>query len=72
MEIAVIILSVVYTLVLSVLTNKYVKEMRRWFGLLGVAYATILRPLVAEKVKDSSSEIDDFILEMLDKLFDYG
>jgi len=35
------------------------------------AYSEILRPLVVEKVQDSESKIDDFVLGILDKLFDY-
>uniref|UniRef100_A0A6H1ZUA9 Uncharacterized protein n=1 Tax=viral metagenome TaxID=1070528 RepID=A0A6H1ZUA9_9ZZZZ len=41
------------------------------FKLFRVAYITILRPLVVEKVEDSASQIDDFVLSVLDKLFDY-
>jgi hypothetical protein len=42
------------------------------FKLIKLAYATILRPLVVEKVQQSPSQIDDFVLEILDKIFDYG
>ena len=42
------------------------------FTLIKMAYASLLRPLVAEKVADSASQIDDFILGILDKLFDYS
>ena len=42
------------------------------FKLIKLAYATILRPLVAEKIKESSTQVDDFVLSVLDKLFDYG
>jgi hypothetical protein len=41
------------------------------FKLIKAAYSTLLRPLVAEKVADSTSKIDDFVLSLLDKLFDY-
>jgi len=42
------------------------------FKLIKTAYASILRPLVEKSVADSESKIDDFILKVLDKLFDYG
>lgn len=41
------------------------------FKLIKLAYSTILRPLVVDKIKESSSQVDDFILAVLDKLFDY-
>lgn len=45
---------------------------KKLFALIKVAYATILRPLVADKVKQSSTQVDDVILKMLDSLFDYN
>jgi hypothetical protein len=39
--------------------------------LIKVAFATILRPLVVDKIKESTTQVDDFILGVLDKLFDY-
>jgi hypothetical protein len=45
--------------------------MKKLFAVLKVAYAAILRPLVAEKIKNSPTQIDDTILRMLDGLFDY-
>jgi len=41
------------------------------FRLIKIAYATILRPLVVEKIKSSPTQIDDFVLSVLDKIFDY-
>ena len=41
------------------------------FKLIKIAYATILRPLVVEKIKTSPTQIDDFVLSVLDKIFDY-
>jgi len=41
------------------------------FKLIKLAYSSILRPLVVDKIKESSSQVDDFILSVLDKLFDY-
>lgn len=35
-------------------------------------YAKCLRPKIEAKVKDSSTKIDDFFLEQMDDLFDYG
>uniref|UniRef100_A0A6M3IGJ2 Uncharacterized protein n=2 Tax=viral metagenome TaxID=1070528 RepID=A0A6M3IGJ2_9ZZZZ len=39
--------------------------------LIKMAYTSILRPLVIEKVEQSDSQIDDFVLNILDKIFDY-
>lgn len=39
--------------------------------LIKMIYGVILRPLVAEKIETSPGEIDDFVLEILDKIFDY-
>lgn len=41
------------------------------FKLIKIAYAEILRPLVVEKIKASPTQIDDFVLSILDKIFDY-
>ena len=41
------------------------------FKLIKMAYAAILRPLVVEKIKTSPTQIDDFVLSVLDKIFDY-
>ena len=41
------------------------------FKLIKMAYAAILRPLVVEKIQQSPTQIDDFVLSILDKLFDY-
>jgi len=42
------------------------------FKLIKMAYSTLLRPLVVEKIKSSPTQIDDFVLSVLDKLFDYS
>jgi len=42
------------------------------FKLIKLAYATILRPLVVEKIQQSPTQIDDFVLSVLDKIFDYN
>lgn len=34
-------------------------------------YEKLLRELVKEKINDPNSEIDDFILSILDKIFGY-
>jgi len=41
------------------------------FKLIKMAYAILLRPLVVEKIKQSSTQIDDVVLAILDKLFDH-
>jgi len=43
----------------------------KFWILIKMIYATILRPIVAEKVQTSPTEIDDFVLSLLDKIFDY-
>ena len=44
---------------------------KRLFAIIKLAYATILRPLVAEKVSQSHTQVDDVILKLLDSLFEY-
>jgi len=41
------------------------------FKLIKLAYTAVLRPLVVEKIQQSPTTIDDFVLSILDKLFDY-
>jgi len=41
------------------------------FKLIKMAYVSILRPLVWEKVQSSDTQFDDFLLDVLDKIFDY-
>jgi hypothetical protein len=41
------------------------------FKLIKMTYATILRPLVDEKIKTSPNQIDDAVLSVLDKIFDF-
>ena len=41
------------------------------FKLIKIAYATILRPLVVEKVQSSTTQFDDLLLAILDKIFDH-
>ena len=42
------------------------------YALLKQAYGLILRPLVQKAIEDPDSEIDDFVMELLDRLFDYN
>jgi hypothetical protein len=46
-------------------------ENEKWYKMVKAIYISVLRPLVVEKVKNSASNIDDLVLEMLDKIFDY-
>lgn len=46
--------------------------MKLIYKLVCQAYATILRNLVLKAIDDPNSEVDDVVMEMLDKLFDYG
>jgi len=41
------------------------------FKLIKLAYSTLLRPLVVDKIKASPTQIDDYVLAVLDKLFDF-
>jgi len=41
------------------------------FKMVKLAYASILRPLVVEKIKQSPTQIDDMVLSVLDKIFDF-
>ena len=41
------------------------------FKLIKMAYSMLLRPLVVDKIKNSPTEIDDFVLSVLDKIFDF-
>jgi len=36
-----------------------------------MAYATILRDLVLAKINDPDSDIDDIVMSVLDRIFDY-
>lgn len=36
-----------------------------------MAYATILRALVLKAIDDPDSEIDDIVMSILDRIFDY-
>jgi len=36
-----------------------------------MAYKIILRPLLVKAIDDPDSEVDDFILRLLDNLFEY-
>ena len=42
-----------------------------FFKLIRMVYATILRPLVVDKIATSPGQIDDFVLSVLDKIFDH-
>ena len=37
-----------------------------------LVYKTILRPLVFKAIDDPDSEVDDFVLALLDRIFDYN
>ncbi len=40
--------------------------------IIKLAYSAILRPLVVDKIKESQTHVDDFVLSVMDKLFDYN
>lgn len=42
------------------------------FFIIKVVYKTILRDLIVKAIDNPDSEIDEFVLQLLDKLFDYG
>lgn len=39
--------------------------------LIKLSYSLILRPLVLKAIEDPDSEVDDFAMEILDRIFDY-
>jgi len=41
------------------------------FDLLKTVYAKILRPLLIKAIDDPNEQWDDFVLSIVDKLFDY-
>ena len=41
-----------------------------WF-LIKLVYKTILRDLLIKAIDDPDSEVDDFVVAMLDRLFEY-
>ena len=41
------------------------------FSLIKFAYKTILRDLVFKAIDNPDSEVDEFVMKMLDRLFDY-
>jgi len=42
------------------------------FQVIKIVYAKLLRPLFVEKIQASPTKVDDMLLAILDKLFDYG
>ncbi len=42
------------------------------FIIIKFVYRTILRDLVAKAIDNPDSEVDEFVMKMLDRLFDYG
>ena len=53
-----------------IINNLKIKVMSKsLFLLIRLAYKSILRPLVVDKIKASPTQIDDFCLGVLDKLF---
>lgn len=45
--------------------------MKAIYTIICYAYKSILRSLVKKAIDDPDSEIDEFVLSLLDKLFDY-
>ncbi len=46
--------------------------MKAIFALIKLAYATILRKLVLKAIDDDESEVDEIVMGILDRLFDYN
>jgi len=46
--------------------------MKAIYALVKLAYATILRKLVLKAIDDPDSEVDDVVMGVLDRLFDYN
>lgn len=43
----------------------------KYFEILEQLYAIVLRSLIAKGIEQSPSELDDFLLEILDRIFQY-
>jgi len=46
--------------------------MKAVWSVIKMVYGTILRPLVAKAIDNPDSEIDEFVMQLLDNLFEYG
>ena len=44
---------------------------KMWF-IIKIVYKTILRELIVKAIDNPDSEVDEFVLKLLDNLFDYG
>ncbi len=44
----------------------------KYFELLKKLYSVILRDLIAKGIENSPSEVDDFLLVILDRIFEYN
>ena len=42
------------------------------FVIIKMVYATILRDLVLKAIDNPDSQVDEFVMRMLDNLFEYG
>lgn len=67
-----LVLVVIYTVGSYLLIRKHSKNMMKVFTLVKYAYATILRELVVNAIDNPDSTVDDFVLSMLDRIFDYN
>lgn len=50
------------------------KEKIQWFGIMMImkaAYHHLIRPLVKKAVDDPDETWDDYLMQILDRLFDY-
>jgi len=45
--------------------------MKTIYRIICYAYSVVLRDLVKKAIDDPDSEVDEFVLSLLDKLFDY-
>lgn len=45
--------------------------MNKVFFIIKLVYRTILRELVLKAIDNPDSEVDEFVMAMLDRLFDY-
>ena len=43
----------------------------KFWTLIKLLYSSLIRPVLVKAVESSSTEIDDFVLGILDKVFDY-
>lgn len=47
-------------------------QARLILSILNLLYKTILREIIVKSISDPDTQVDDFIINLLDNLFDYS